>query len=91
MAEESVVLLKNENQTLPLSSDSKAGVYGVMAETMQYGQYSSELDVNDEKYNTYVQAQAIIYWRQYRARLVPIMFLILPETVWLSTRQPVAM
>ena len=55
MAEESVVLLKNENHTLPLSSDSKAGVYGVMAETMQYGQYSSELDVNDEKYNTYVQ------------------------------------
>ena len=52
MAEESVVLLKNENHTLPLSSDSKAGVYGVMAETMQYGQYSSELDVNDEKYNT---------------------------------------
>jgi len=55
MAEESVVLLKNEDHTLPLSSDSNAAVYGIMAETMQYGQYSSELDLDDDAYNTYVQ------------------------------------
>ena len=55
MAEESVVLLKNKDNALPLSTDSSPAVYGEMAQTMQYGQYSSELDVTDQTYNQYVQ------------------------------------
>ena len=80
-----------KNHTLPLSSDSKAGVYGVMAETMQYGQYSSELDVNDEKYNTYVQGAGDNILEAVQSQIGSDNVSYSTETAWLRTRQPVDM